>query len=153
MEANRRQPIIAAMKPFLTRWFCTTIAVAVAAWLTGVSFAGWGSLVGTALLLGLINAFIRPALLVLSLPFIVLTLGFFILVVNALLFWAVSGLVPGVEVSGFWQAFFAALVVSLINWLLSLFFKGSDGQYHLITHHGALKPVRGRVLHEGEQQP
>lgn len=134
------------MKPFLTRWLCTTVAVGVAAWITGVEFAGWGSLVGTALLLGLANAFVRPLLMLLSLPFIVLSLGFFILVVNALLFWAVSGLVPGVEVEGFQQAFFAALLVSIINWVLSLFFKGSDGRYHLISHHGTLKPVQGRVV-------
>jgi len=138
------------MKPFLTRWLCTTIAVAVASWITGVHFAGWGSLAGTALLLGLANAFLRPVLMLLSLPFIVLTLGFFILIVNALLFWAVSGVVPGVKVEGFWQAFFAALVVSLVNWFLSLFFKGSDGRYHLISHHGALKPVQGRVIEKSE---
>jgi len=134
------------MRPFLTRWLCTTVAVAIASWITHVQFAGWGSLIGTALLLGLVNAFVRPLLMLLSLPFIILSLGLFILVVNALLFWAVSGLVPGVEVHGFWQAFFAALLVSIINWVLSLFFKGSDGRYHLISHHGALKPVQGRVV-------
>jgi putative membrane protein len=138
------------MKPFFTRWFCTTIAVAVAAWMTGVQYAGWSSLVGAALLLGLVNAFLRPVLLLLSLPFIVVTLGLFILVVNALLFWLVGGLVPGFTVSGFWQAFFAAMIVSLVNGALSLFFKGSDGQYHVITRHHGLKRVEGRVVDEVE---
>jgi putative membrane protein len=134
------------MKPFIIRWLCTTVAVAVAAWITGISYSGLASLFAVALLLGLVNAFVRPVLLILGLPFIVVTLGFAILVLNALLFWMVSGLVPDFKVSGFWQAFFAALIVSVVNWGLSLFFKTSDGQYHLISHHGAEKPVRGRVI-------
>lgn len=138
------------MKAFLTRWICTTVAVAVAAWVTGVTVGGWLPLLWASLLLGFVNAFIRPVLLLLSLPFIILSLGLFILVVNALLFWLVGGLVPGFEVTGFGQAFFAAIIVSVVNWVLSLFFRGSDGQYHLITHHGRLKPVEGRVIGEEE---
>ena len=134
------------MKPFIIRWLCTTVAVAVAAWITGISYSGLASLFAVALLLGLVNAFVRPILLILGLPFIVVTLGFAILVLNALLFWMVSGLVPDFKVSGFWQAFFAALIVSVVNWGLSLIFKTSDGRYHLISHHGAEKPVRGRVI-------
>jgi putative membrane protein len=134
------------MKPFIIRWLCTTVAVAVAAWMTGISYSGVWSLFVVALLLGLVNAFVRPVLMLLGLPFIVVTLGFAILVLNALLFWMVSGLVPDFKVSGFWQAFFAALIVSIVNWVLSLFFKTSDGRYHLITHHGVAKPVAGRVI-------
>jgi putative membrane protein len=134
------------MKHFIIRWLCTTLAVAVAAWITGISYASPATLFVAALLLGFVNAFVRPVLLLLSLPFIIVTLGFFILIVNTLLFWMVSGLVPGLAVSGFWQAFFAALVVSVVNWALSSFFQASDGSYHLITHHGAEKPVSGRVI-------
>jgi putative membrane protein len=134
------------MKPFIIRWLCTTAAVAVAAWMTGISYSGAASLFAVSLLLGLVNAFVRPALLLLGLPFIVVTLGFAILVLNGLLFWMVSGLVPDFKVSGFWQAFFAALIVSFVNWILSLFFKASDGEYHLITHHGVEKQVTGRVI-------
>jgi len=107
-------------------------------------------LIGTALLLGIINAFLRPALLLLSLPFILVTLGLFILVVNALMLWAAGGLVPGFHVGGFWNAFFGAIIVSLVSWVLSAFFKGSDGEYHVITYHsqtsGDLKRVEGRVI-------
>ena len=134
------------MKPFVIRWLCTTLAVAVAAWMTGISYSGMWTLFAAALLLGLANAFVRPVLMLLGLPFIVVTLGFAILILNALLFWLVSGLVPDFKVSGFWQAFFAALIVSIVNWVLSLFFQTSDGRYHIITYHGGEKPVSGRVI-------
>ncbi len=119
---------------FLIRWLCTTLAVAVAAWITGIRYDGLGSLVGAALLLGLVNAFLRPVLMLLSLPFIVITLGFFILVINALLFWFVSGLVPGFAVSGFWQAFFAALVTGIVNPILSRLLLGRDLDERVIVH-------------------
>jgi putative membrane protein len=134
------------MKPFIIRWLCTTAAVAVAAWITGINYSGAASLFAVALLLGLVNAFVRPVLLLLGMPFILVTLGFAILVLNALLFWMVTGLVPDFKVSGFGQAFFAALIVSIVNWMLSLFFKASDGHYHVITHHGGEKQVTGRVI-------
>jgi putative membrane protein len=140
------------MKPFVIRWLCTTLAVAVAAWMTGISYSGVWTLFVVALLLGFVNAFVRPVLMLLGLPFIVVTLGFAILILNALLFWMVSGLVPGFQVGGFWQAFFAALIVSIVNWALSLFFKTSDGQYHLITYHGGEKPVAGRVIEIDTEQ-
>jgi putative membrane protein len=133
------------MKPFIIRWLCTTVAVAMAAWITGINYSGAASLFAVALLLGLVNAFVRPVLLLLGLPFILVTLGFAILVLNALLFWMVTGLVPDFKVSGFGQAFFAALIVSIVNWVLSLFFKASDGHYHVITHQGE-KQVSGRVI-------
>lgn len=139
------------MKPFLIRWLVTTFAVAVAVKLTGIRTDGRGPLVCMALFLGIINAFIRPALLLLSLPFILVTLGFFILIVNTLTFWLAGGLVPGFHVDGFWNAFFGSIVVSVVSWLLSAFFRGSDGEYHVLTHHGQLradgeKRVEGRVV-------
>lgn len=134
------------MKSFLVRWLCTTVAVAVAAWVTQIPYAGWGSLLGASFLLGLVNAFLRPVLLILSAPFIVVTLGFFIFIVNGLLFWMVSALVPGFAVSGFWQAFICAFIVSIVNWTLSLFFRGADGKVHSIGHSTALRQSRGRVI-------
>ncbi|MEO8353487.1 MAG: phage holin family protein [Chthoniobacteraceae bacterium] len=134
------------MKMFLIRWLCTTIAVAVAAWITGIQYSGFGSLLGAALLLGLVNAFLRPVLMLLSLPFILITLGFFILVVNALLFWFVSGLVPGFAVSGFWQAFFAALVTGIVNPILSRLLMGREMDERVIVH-------RAQVPFETYQAP
>ncbi|MEN3297106.1 MAG: putative rane protein [Burkholderiales bacterium] len=77
-----------------------------------------------ALVLGLVNTLIRPILVVLTLPVTVLTLGLFILVINALLFWAVANFVPGFYVAGFWSALGGAILYSLISWgLSSLFLK------------------------------
>ena len=134
------------MKPFLIRWFCTTIAVAMAVKLTGMSAESVTSLVCTALFLGIINAFIRPVLLLLSLPFILVTLGFFILVVNALMLWFAGGIVPGFHVGGFWNAFFGSIVVSIVSWALSAVFKDSEGHYQILTHHGQIKQVQGKVI-------
>lgn len=69
-----------------------------------------------ALVLGLVNAIIRPILILLTLPVTILTLGLFILVINALLFWAVGSLLEGFHVPGFWSAFWGAIVYSLISW-------------------------------------
>jgi putative membrane protein len=140
--------ILDGMKPFLTRWFCTTIAVAVAVELTGMRVAGWASLLTMALLLGMLNAFVRPLLLLLSLPFVIVTLGFFILVLNAFVLWFAGALVPGFHVGGFWNAFFGSIIVSFVSWVLSAFFRGSDGKYHVVTHPGQMKQVEGRVIGE-----
>ncbi len=138
---------------FLTRWICTTIAVAIAVYLTDMTVTGWLPLVVTALVFGVINAVVRPILLLLSVPFIVVTLGLFILVLNAFLLWLAGGLVPGFIVGGFWNAFFGAIIVSLVNWALSIFTKGTDGEYRILTQRGevrkgGMKQVEGRVLGE-----
>ena len=84
-----------------------------------------GTLLVVAVVFGLVNAVIRPVALVLSCPLLILTLGLFALVVNALLFWLTaavsSGLGAPFQVDGFWDAFWGALVVSIVSWLLSLF--------------------------------
>ena len=71
-----------------------------------------------ALLIGLLNALIRPLLLLLTLPVTLLTLGLFAFVINGLLFWLVSEMVHGFHVPGFWAAFWGALVYSLLTWLV-----------------------------------
>lgn len=143
--------MVRRMKPFLIRWMVTTFAVAVAVKLTGIRTDGWVPLICMALFLGIINAFIRPVLMLLSLPFILVTLGFFIVIVNTLTFWFAGGLVPGFHVDGFWNAFFGSIIVSIVSWALSAFFRTSDGQIHVITHHGQLreggeKRVEGKVI-------
>ena len=134
------------MKPFLIRWFCTTIAVAVAVKLTGMQAEGLTALICTALFLGIVNAFIRPVLLLLSLPFILVTLGLFILVINALMLELAGSIVPGFHVVSFGNAFFGAIIISVVNWVLSAFFKDSDGKYQILTHHGQIKQVQGKVI-------
>lgn len=135
------------MQAFLIRWFITTLAVMAAAWvLPGISYSTTGALIGASLLLGIINAFVRPVLLLLSLPFIIVTMGLFILVVNALLLLLVSSLVPPFHVDGFWSAFFGAILISIVSWALSSFFRTSDGRVHLITHHESIKRANARVI-------
>jgi Predicted membrane protein len=132
---------------FLIRWMVTTLAVMAAAWVfPGISYDTAGALLGASLLLGIINALVRPVLLLLSLPFILVTMGLFIFVVNALMLLLVSGLVPTFHVDGFWTAFFGSIVISLVSWALSLVFRSSDGRVHLITHHGSIKRANARVV-------
>jgi putative membrane protein len=135
------------MKEFLIRWLITTLAVMGASHvIPGISYNSTGVLIGAALLLGIINAMVRPVLLLLSLPFIIVTMGFFILVINALLLMFVSAVVPGFHVEGFWSALFAGIIIGLISWILSSFFRASDGRVYPVTHHTQIKQVDGRVV-------
>jgi putative membrane protein len=72
-----------------------------------------------AVVLGLVNVLVKPLLIVLTLPVTILTLGLFLFVLNALLFWAVGNLLPGFHVNGFWPALFGAILFSILGWLLS----------------------------------
>ncbi|MEO5722588.1 MAG: phage holin family protein [Chthoniobacterales bacterium] len=141
------------MRHFVFRWIITTVAIFIAARLIpGISLSGTGAGIGAALLLGILNAFIRPILLLLSVPLILVTLGLFILVINALLLWWVPTFVPGFSVDTFGSAFWGAIIVSLVSWMLSAFFRGSDGRVHVLTHHAQIKRVPGRVVEPGESR-
>jgi putative membrane protein len=72
-----------------------------------------------AVLLGIVNTLVRPLLVLLTLPLTILTLGLFLLVLNGLMLWLVSWLVPGFGVSGFWGALAASLLISIVSWLIS----------------------------------
>jgi len=80
----------------------------------------WAALVA-ALLLGIVNAIIRPILVLLTLPLTLVTLGLFLLIINGLMLWLVSALVRGFHVSGFWGAVFGSILISIVSWLLSRF--------------------------------
>ena len=135
------------MKEFLLRWFITTLAVLGAtSFIPGMHCDTAGALLGAAFLLGIINALVRPLLLLLSLPFIIITMGFFILVINAMLILFVSKVIPGFHVEGFWTALFAGIVIGVISWILSSFFRASDGRVHPVTYHPGIKKARGRVV-------
>jgi putative membrane protein len=137
----------AAMRHFVFRWMITTVAVLVVpAFVSGIRYDSAGALLGAALLLGILNAFVRPVLLILSAPLILVTLGFFILVINALLLCFVPSVVHGFYVESFGSAFWGALLISILSWILSAFFRGSDGRVHVLTHHTQIKRVEGRVI-------
>jgi len=139
------------MRHFVFRWIVTTVAVMVASSLIhGIRYDSAASLIGAALLLGILNAFVRPFLLILSAPLILLTLGFFILIVNGLMLLLVPHVVIGFHVDSFWSAFWGAIIISIVSWILSAFFRGSDGRVRVLTHHSQIKQVRGRVIEPGE---
>jgi len=136
------------MKPFLVRWLVTTVAVLVAVTvIPGIETpGGMLALLGASLFLGIVNALVRPFLLILSIPLILLSMGFFLLVINALMLKMVSWIVPGFEVGGFWSAIFGALLISFVSWVLSAFFRDSEGRVQVLTHHTQIKEVKGRVI-------
>jgi putative membrane protein len=107
---------------FLVHW----LVIALALWVTasilpGVEVSSWKSLAIAAIVLGLLNALVRPILVLLTLPITVLTLGLFYLIVNGFTFLLASKLVPGFDVSTFWWAVLGALVMSLVSWFVGSF--------------------------------
>jgi len=135
------------MRHFVFRWMITSIAVMITpAFISGVRYDSLGALLAAALLLGLMNAFVRPVLLILSAPLILVTLGFFILIINGLMFYCVPTMIIGFHVDGFGSAFWGAILIGIISWILSAFFRGSDGKVHALTHHVQIRPKRSRVI-------
>lgn len=113
------------MRGVLLRWVALTAAVLAASWLLdGIRVDGFLPALLAAGLLGIMNAFFRPILIVLTLPVNILTLGLFTFLINALLLKIVSEAVPGFEVRGFWTAVIGALIIGLASWLLNLFIGG-----------------------------
>ena len=101
-------------------WLINALALLALPYLVpGVNVASFGAALVAALVLGLVNAVIRPILILLMLPVTILTLGLFIFVINGLLFWFVASFVKGFSVQGFWSAFFGAIVYALISWAAS----------------------------------
>ena len=101
---------------FLIQWGITSLSLWVVSHLfAGIRFSSTSSLIVSALLLGFANAIVRPLLLILTFPLTLLTLGLFILVINAVMLLLVSSLVRGFTVSGFWTAFFASLFISVMS--------------------------------------
>jgi putative membrane protein len=109
------------MTGFLLTWLINSISLfAVVHIVPGITMNRGLTAVVAALVLGLLNAFLRPLILILTLPVNLLTLGLFTLLVNASLFYLASFLVKGFEIAGFWYAFLGALVFSIISFLLSM---------------------------------
>lgn len=106
------------------RWILNTLVLMLVAYLVpGVTFSGFWSALITSAIFGLVNAIIRPIMIVLTLPINILTLGLFTLVINALMFWLTSAIVKGFEVANFAAAFWGALVYWLIITVISYVFE------------------------------
>lgn len=112
--------MFANLTGFLIQLSITALALWMASLVfNGIRFANTSSLIVSALLLGLVNAVLWPLLVVLTLPLTFLTLGLFLLVINALMLLLVAKLVRGFTISGFWTAFFASLLISVFSMFLS----------------------------------
>jgi len=107
------------MQGFLLRWFFNTIAIYLTTRIvTGLRVPDLGGAIIAALVLGIVNAIIRPLLLILTLPVNILTLGLFTLVINTIMLYLVAAVTP-LQISNFWSAFIGALLVAIISTLLS----------------------------------
>jgi len=107
----------------LINWLVTTMAILLAAYLVpGVRVQGVGAAVIAAAILGILNVLVRPVLVFLTFPITVVTLGLFLFVINALMFWLAGAIVPGFEVRSFWSALLGALTVSIVSFLTSAIF-------------------------------
>jgi putative membrane protein len=105
-----------------------SLVLAVAIWLTaqivpGVTVTSWTALAIAALVLGVVNAIVRPILLILTFPITVLTLGLFYLVVNGIAFGLAAALVPGFEIASWTAAILGALLTSVVSWFIGIFVK------------------------------
>jgi putative membrane protein len=120
---------------FIIRIVVYTLALLLAAHvIPGIRLDSLMSAVAAGLLLGLINAIVRPILVVVTFPITLLTLGLFLLVLNGFCLWLVSAFVSGFHVAGFWPAFWGALVVSVVSWVLTALISDS-GRVKVIERH------------------
>lgn len=127
------------MNGMLIRWLISTFSIMVTAYLLdGIHVDGFFSAILAAAILGILNAFLRPVLFIITLPITVLSLGLFTFVINAVLLMMVSGVISGFAVDGFWTALFGSLLISLISWLLTSFIN-EKGKVQYVdfrrTHH------------------
>jgi putative membrane protein len=128
------------MKGIALRWLVLTLAIMVAAYLIrGIAVKGFPSALLAAAMLGILNAFFRPILIILTLPINILTLGLFTFVINAILLMMASGVIGGFEVQGFWPALLGSLIISIISWLLSSF----------VNEKGRVEYIDLRKRHDG----
>jgi putative membrane protein len=118
------------MSKLLVRWVGNVVALFVAAWvLSGISYGDqWWTLFIAAAVFTLINAWVKPVLTVLSIPFIVVTLGLFYFLINVLMLYLTDWIVPHFEIRSFWWGVLGAIIVSIVNWLMSMVLPDDDDQ-------------------------
>jgi putative membrane protein len=120
---------------FILRVLVNILAIVLAAAVVpGIQLDGVLAAIAAGLLLGVVNAFVRPVLLILTFPITLVTLGLFLLVLNGLCLWLVAAVVKGFHVAGFWSAVLGALVVSVVSWIVTVLVSDS-GRVVVITRH------------------
>jgi len=121
------------MSGFVIRWLINIVALWFTSWIIkGIDVSGIVPLFVASLVLGILNAILRPVVLFLTLPINFLTLGLFTFVVNALMLWITSQVVSGFYVSGFWAAFIGAVLLSIVSTILN-FFVSDRGKFEVIV--------------------
>ncbi len=109
---------------FIVKLLVSALSIGVASYLVpGIHLNNFMTLIITAFIFGILNAVIRPILVLLTLPITLVTLGIFLLILNAFLFLFVSWIVPGFTIASFWSALFGWIIVVLTNWIASAVFK------------------------------
>lgn len=108
------------MRSFLVKVFITGLSLFLVEWiLPGIEFSGYAALFVAAIILGIINAVVRPILILLTLPITILSLGLFLFVINALTYWFTAAIVPGFTINSFGTALLGALITGIISWGLN----------------------------------
>ncbi len=121
---------------FFIQWGITAFSLWVASLLfNGIRFSSTSALIVAALLLGFANAVLRPLLVILTLPLTLLSLGFFLLVINALMLLLVAKVVSGFKISGFWTAFFASLLISILGMALGSLAPNAETTVYRLPQH------------------
>ncbi len=126
IKRGGRQPTTSEkVAAFVIRWLITAVAVWVAAWIVGgIHLDGWKSTLLVALILGLLNAYLKPLLVFGTFPFLILTMGFALILINTVLL-ALTAWIAGkfdsirFAIDGFWDAFFGAVIISIVSFLLT----------------------------------
>ena len=115
-------------RSLLIRWASNIVALLVAAWLlSGVGYGDeWWTLVAAAAVFTLVNALVKPVITVLSIPFIIVTLGIFLFLINIGMLYLTAWIVPGFDIDGFWWGAAAAIIVSLVNAAMSALLPDPD---------------------------
>lgn len=123
-------PMASGLLRFFVFWGVNTLSLWVADEVfSEIAFRNLQALFISSLLLGVVNTFVKPLLVLLTLPLSVVTLGFFVLVINALMLLFVAWLVPGFVVAGFWPGFFVAIFVSVLSFAVNALIGASPGRY------------------------
>jgi putative membrane protein len=121
------------MLGFVFRGVIVAVGLWVASvWVRGVGIDGPSTLILAGLLLGIVNSIVRPIAIVLTLPMTIATLGLFLLVINAGMVALVAWMLPGMHIAGFWSAFWAAVIVSLVS-IVGSWFIGPKGKFEVIV--------------------
>jgi putative membrane protein len=124
------------MSKLLVRWICNVIALFVAAWvLSGISYGDqWWTLFIAAAVFTLVNAWVKPILAVLSIPFIVVTLGLFYFLINVFMLYLTDWIVPDFEIKTFWWEVLCAIIISIVNGLLNMFLPDDEDRRRALAY-------------------